>query len=530
MKPAERAAFDDGRDAHGVRGTRTSPYGTDSAARRVTRTGLVLFAFVLLVYGGTAGGSLATTDAVITYTLTKQIVEQGSVALPGDMLGNAAHRGPDGRYYSPFGLAQSIYNVPFYLAGRTAARLVGTRIGREDAVEKATVALGNCLPMAATAWFVYLFATGCVRRHSSALATALAAAFATPAWPYARFGFNVPLAALAVTGAGYLAWRSTRAGGSAVPVGLLLSLALLTRHELLLAAIPAALWFALDSVSPLNALRRLLATAAGLAPGLLTWLAYNYVRFGNPLDAGYLRDSIPEFGSSMMTGTFGLLLSPTASLLVYAPLTLVTCATLGHAWRADRRLLVLLLAPLVLFVAFYAQLGNWMGGRSYGPRYLVPFLPLTVVALGFAFDAAGTGAWRRLAAVCALSVAVQLPGVLVDFAKVGVQHARAHGAPTDEDRLHDWSTAPLVLNARASASALSRTARVLSGAEPVPASPSKGPTDRDFSQQFVFSLDFWWLYLYYMRVLGMGSTVLIGLALLAGTIVLARRLYVSASV
>ena len=528
MEPAEPAATEGVPGAHPpLRPDRSAP-GV-AVAPRGARTGLLLFVFVLLVYGGTAGGSLATTDAVVTYTLTRQIVEHGTVALPGDMLGNAAHRGVDGRYYSPFGLAQSIYNVPFYLAGRAAARLVGNRIGREDAIEKATVALGNCLPMAATAWIVYLFTAGCVRRRSAALATALAAAFATPAWPYARFGFNVPLAALAVTGVGYLAWRATRAGGSAAPVGLMLSLSLLTRHELLLAAIPVALWFALDSVSRRDALRRLLATAGGLAPGILLWLAYNAVRFGNPLDAGYLRDATPEFGSSLLTGTFGLLLSPAASLLVYAPLTLVTFATLRHVWRRDRRLLLLLLGPLVLFVAFYAQLGNWMGGRSYGPRYLVPFLPLTVVALGFAFDAASAGAWRRLAAVSALCAAVQLPGVLVDFAKVGVQHARAHGAPTREDRLHDWSNAPLVLNARASVAALSRTSRVLSGVEPVPTPRPGSATDRDFSQQFVFSLDFWWLYLHYMRVVPRSVAVGIGCVLLGAAAVLGWRLCVSGS-
>jgi Dolichyl-phosphate-mannose-protein mannosyltransferase len=500
-----------------------------AAAKRRERTGAVLFAFVLLVYGATAGGSLATTDAVVTYTLTRQIVEHGSVALPGDLLGNAAHRGPDGRYYSPFGLAQSVYNIPYYLAGRAAARHVADRIGRHEAIEKAAVALGNGLPMAATVWVVYLFGRDCVRRRSSAVAAALAAAFATPAWPYAKFGFNVPLSALALTAAGYLAWRATRRKRSSVPVGLLLSLALLTRHELLLAVLPIGLWFAVERDSARDVLRRLFGLAAGLAPGVLIWLAYNYMRFGNVLDAGYLRDPIPQFGSSVLWGGFGLLLSPTGSLLVYAPLTVVSLATVRHVWRADRRLLLLLLAPLAVFVVFYAQLGNWMGGRSYGPRYLVPMLPLTVVTLAFAFDAAATRARRQLAAVCAACVVVQLPGVLVDFAKVGLQHARAHGAPTRDERLHDWTTAPIVLNARASVAAVSRTVRVLSGADPVPARRITEPDDRDFSQQFVFSLDFWWVYLCYMGVIPRAMAVGIGLGLMAAAAGLAWMLDVHGS-
>jgi hypothetical protein len=525
-EPAAQPAFERGGPGRPAPGR--PPAGSYKSSDRSRLTGLLLFAFVLLVYGGTAGGSLATTDAVVTYTLTKQIVEHGTVALPGDMLGNTAHRGVDGHYYSPFGLAQSIYNVPFYLAGRQASRLIGQRIDRADAVEKAIVALGNCLPMAATAWLIYLFAAGAVPHPPAALAAAAASAFATPAWPYARFGFNVPLSAFAVTGAAYLAWRASRTGRSAVPAGLLLSVALLTRHELLLTAVPVGLWLVLDSLSARESARRLLGMIVGLAPGIAVWLAYNAVRFGNALDAGYLRDPTPAFGSSVLTGTFGLLLSPTAALLVYAPLTLAAVAAARHVWRDEPRLLVLLFGPLLLFVAFYAQLGNWMGGRSYGPRYLVPMIPLTTICLAYTCHVAGASARRWLIAACAAATLVQVPGVLVDFAKIGVQHARAHGAPSHTDRLYDWSTAPLVLNARASAAAVSRTARVLAGVEPVPAGRS-GRDDRDFSQQFAFSLDFWWLYLYYMGVSSRGLSVTIGLVWLAAVFLLGRWLYVSAS-
>ena len=61
---------------------------------------------------------------VLTYQVTKQMVEARSVAVPfgeTDGLGEA-HRGRDGRYYAPFGLGQSIYNIPFYLAGASPVR------------------------------------------------------------------------------------------------------------------------------------------------------------------------------------------------------------------------------------------------------------------------------------------------------------------------------------------------------------------------------------------------------------------------
>jgi hypothetical protein len=86
--------------------------------------GLVLGATAAF-YLGTSGGSTATTDAVVAYDVTKGLVERHSLALSGNLLGTESMRGPDGRYYSPFGIVPSLYNVPFYVAGRWLQSAVG---------------------------------------------------------------------------------------------------------------------------------------------------------------------------------------------------------------------------------------------------------------------------------------------------------------------------------------------------------------------------------------------------------------------
>src|SRR5690606_12966613 len=62
------------------------------AARTIGRR---LFALALVVYLSTAGGSLTTTDAVVTFDLTQSIVERGTVALSGNLLGMESQRGRD---------------------------------------------------------------------------------------------------------------------------------------------------------------------------------------------------------------------------------------------------------------------------------------------------------------------------------------------------------------------------------------------------------------------------------------------------
>ena len=73
------------------------------------------------VYFFTAGGSLTTTDAVVTFDVTRSIVERGNHRHVGQPAGPGGLRGADGRYYSPFGVLQSIYNIPFYVAGTASS-------------------------------------------------------------------------------------------------------------------------------------------------------------------------------------------------------------------------------------------------------------------------------------------------------------------------------------------------------------------------------------------------------------------------
>ena len=493
---------------------RGGPDGDRGAARAC---GLRLWLLAGVFYVFTAGGSLTTTDAVVTFELTRQMTEHGTVALPRNMLGLEAHRGHDGRYYSPFGIAQSIVNVPFFLAAR-AVESAGLRVGPGDALPKAAVAMGNTVVMASVIWLVYLFAFELGGSVRAAAAVAAGAAVATPLWPYSKFGFNAPLSALCLTAAALAARRAAaRPPRHAAWTGLWVGLSMLTRHELAVVLAPIAVYWLMAAPVRRDAVGRIGWCAAGLAPGAAAWLFYNWWRFGNPLDAGYLRDSTPAFGSSLAGGLAGLLVSPQSSLLVYCPLAVAGVAGIVALLGRERATGVLLGGIVLTLVVFYAQLGNWMGGRSYGPRYLVAVLPLLCVAMTPLLLAPRLR--PALLALAMVSAAVQVPGVLVDYAKVSV--AAAHASGTSGDRLRaEWATSALALNARAAGRAAVDNARWLLGAAPRPPLSGGQRLERgQFSQQFAYSLDFWWLYLFHMRVIGAAGVALAVtafLALLAG--------------
>jgi hypothetical protein len=487
-----------------------------------------VLAAALSLYLLTAGGSMATTDAIVAFDVTKGLVERQSLALSGNLLGLESMRGVDGRFYSPFGIAQSIYNIPFYLVGRGVQTWIGVRVGGPDTLAKAAVAVGGGVAAALAVWATFLLALALYgKRVEACLAAGLLGA-GTLLWPYSKFGFNQPLAALFLALAAWSLVRSVKAnagaGGlrAAAGAGAFAGLSLLTRHEMGLIAPVAVVYLVLATRDRPGAGWRL-ALRFGLvfSAAVAVWAALNVARFGNPLDSGLLRDPTPGFGSPMWRGLVGLLFSPGASLFLYSPVVILSPLALWHLWRTDRPTAWLLGAPTALLLLLYAQMGNWAGGRSYGGRYLVVVLPLCCAAVAPWIAARATRATRwPVAAVCLLSVAIQIPGVVVDFAKAGVAWARQYPAGQLPDRRYVWTASPLVVNTRAAIAAVPANARYVAGVEAPPAT-SRDATEgnRDFSQQFVFSLDFWWLYAFYLRLIPAWLALAVGglLAALAAT-------------
>lgn len=486
-------------------------------------TGFLVFLLALVLYLATTGGSMATD--VMSYEVAKGIVEDGSVAMSYNVLNMDAHRGVDGRYYSPYGIGHPLYVVPFYAAGRIVEGAIGSGVGKPEAVRKAFLVMGNAVAGALTVWLAFLFAHRIGGSPRASALTALTLGFGTFLWPYSKFGFSAPLTALTVVWGVYGVWVGTRErrpvflwlGGSGI------GWALLVRHELALVAVPAGLWVVWESR---GAWRRGFSDAVRVGipvvAAVLLTLYYNDTRFGSVWDTGYLRDGTATFGS-IRVGLLGLLASPGRSLFLFAPVTLIGVLAFGPLWRQDRATAALLGTTTLVLVLFYASLTYWDADRSYGPRYLVAVLPLLCVPLVSWFDRPPGDVRRRILVVAALlSIVVQVPGVLVDFSRVNF--TPEHAYLTREDRLWTWQGSALRLNARAAASLVPSNMRYLAGVDPRPRIAPAPARARSFSEQFAFSLDFWWLYLFYAGVLSAPAAITPPLLLLAAAVGFARLL------
>lgn len=474
---------------------------------------------MLAAYLATASGSLSTQDAVAVYAQTKSIVERGAIDVPLEISGDR-WLGVDGRYYLPFGIGQALYNVPFYLAGKVAVRVTGLRIGgSEEPLLKAFVALGNTVAAAVCTAMVFLLAWRVSASPRGALTAALLCAFGSPMWPYSKFGFNaaVTAAALAVGIYGLYVGRTSRRVVPCVWGALALAGAVMTRHEMLLAGLAGLAWLAFAERTD-SRIDRIQVGAVGgiLAGAVLAWMGFNLSRFGNPFETGFA----PTFG---VTGFVGLLASPAASVLVYCPLTITGVAGLVRLLRQRQPAGSLVCGVAIVLFVFYALLDDWIGTRSYGPRYLVPLMPLLFVPLSIGRGPArarpNARRWMWLT-VAMLSVAVQVPAVVMNFVTV----RGLSGGPTPNQAPFAWSSAPVVQNSRALGGAVVSNARVLAGQPGSQANSTREalPAGSELSSRLSFSLDFWWLYLFHLGKLSAAAAVAAPLALLAVSAALLR--------
>jgi hypothetical protein len=144
--------------------------------------------------------------------------------------------------------------------------------------------------------------------------------------------------------------------------------------------------------------RTFLRTIAGFGIGIVPLLTYNAIAFGDPFEQGY---GSKPFDTPLPTGLYGLLLSPSRGLLIYAPYLAFAIAALVSAWRAQghvatrlRALGLVALATLLL----YATYTEWWGGRVFGARFLDDLAPILFVALawGIGRGLLARTVWRRI--------------------------------------------------------------------------------------------------------------------------------------
>jgi len=369
------------------RGARWPP-GRSRVAAAATLGLLVGMAFV--------GRAVITPDAAEVLSETLGFLVQGrfeAARPPGPVTADDPARLL--AFHSKYGLFASLVPLPFAAAAWPFRARLGP--GGFEAVVALTWAAGVLLCALA---FVRL-ARALEPDASPWWGPALVAG--TYLWPYAADSYLEPWAAAGVT------WSAaTILGGRAESP---LRSGLLAGASLALAcALKPFLW----PLAPLFVLAVSLRVRRGVSPRFLPGfllahlavlaavLAANLARFGSILETGYSAGAL-WFSHPLLAGLFGLTLSPGRGLVFYAP---VAALALFAARRLPAEAKVLCLGVPLVTMAVVARWWAWHGASCWGPRLVLPVLPLLVAPAVFL-------GLRLVAPFVALGALLNLGGILV---------------------------------------------------------------------------------------------------------------------
>ena len=298
-------------------------------------------------------------------------------------------------FHSKYGLFASLVPLPF------AAAAWPFRAGLGPAGFEAVVALTWTAGVLACALAFVRLVRALEPGASAWWGPALVAG--TYLWPYAADSYLEPWAAAGVTwsAAAILGGRAKSPLGSGLLSGALLALA---------CALKPFLWL----LAPLFVLAVSLRVRREVPPRFLSGFllaqafvlacvgAANAARFGSILDTGYGGEAL-SFSHPLLAGIFGLALSPGRGLVFYAP---VAAGALLAARRLSWEAKVLCLGVPLVALAVLARWWAWHGASSWGPRLMLPVLPLLAapaVFLGI----------RLVAPLILVGAALNLGGVLI---------------------------------------------------------------------------------------------------------------------
>jgi hypothetical protein len=130
--------------------------------------------------------------------------------------------------------------------------------------------------------------------------------------------------------------------------------------------------------------------AAGAVAPLAALAAYQYLCFGSIFTISIAHEDSRFLTPGAAMGVFqwpklgviyGVTLSPYRGVFFFAPILLVALFGVRAWWRAERTTCAASLLVIAAFFAFNISFNGWEGGFGIGGRYLVPIIPMLMMAL-----------------------------------------------------------------------------------------------------------------------------------------------------
>jgi hypothetical protein len=146
-------------------------------------------------------------------------------------------------------------------------------------------------------------------------------------------------------------------------------------------------------------------------------LAINSIKHGSALATGYgpLSELFLLSLRTQLEGVLGLVLGPSHGMLLFFPLAWLCAPGLWQLARERSPTATLWTGLIVIMLVFYGSYRVWWAGWSWGPRFLLPLVPLLTVASTLWAARASRPGRLTFLTLAALGMVIAWNGVLVDF-------------------------------------------------------------------------------------------------------------------
>ena len=328
-----------------------------------------------------SSGQIENPDTHLRLTQTRIAIDDHSFGIPfgvgEDSHGNIAINN-EGQRYMVYNPGQSIVFTPIYLF---ANKIKST---------SAEVYYFSAFLVSFLNYLLHVFATYilyqiCLKLDTSKKKSIIVALFfglTSYSFSFAQSTYEHHYEMLAILICFYIALDSKiRHVGSCI--GLTISIGMIFRSTTVL-AIPGLFFL-------LNNKRESLRLLFTCIPGGLFILAYNYIRFDNVLESGYMLawelahgEYLDRFWSlkEIPMSAIKLFFSPGKGVVFFSTTVFISVFYFQSFLKQNFRLSISIIVTLILYILVFCSNFAWHGSVwSFGPRYILPVIPLLYLPL-----------------------------------------------------------------------------------------------------------------------------------------------------
>lgn len=275
-----------------------------------------------------------------------------------------------------------------------------------------------------------------------AILISFVAGFGTTVFPYARLFFAETIMTAILT-LGIFILHSKKPSYSKVLIAsIFIGIGIITRASTVI-YVPSFAYLIWQQSNPPQRQKYLLIFLIGPAIAGVGLLWHNIIRFNDPFITGYEGETFSTFP---FIGAMGMLISPGKSIFLYAP-PLILSAILFPRFRQKHTILAnTLLIMTATCLLYYGSWWAWHGGWVWGPRFLIPLMPLWCLTWG---ELPKKFNWHILATlIFFVGLGVQVVGTFTNVTPIYAKAFEGTDDPDDESRYamvhYDLSFSPLI--------------------------------------------------------------------------------------